>query len=169
MASKDPAEPFQALADPRHEGGGWQAWLRVMEPRGWLAGVLLGGLLCPWLLLVVLPHQELATAPRRPEAEAGWPQALPTEAYLALERGKQLLGRGKAEAGLVELSKVLAMAPTCQEARWLVATTHERLGDRNRAARAYRDFLAVERGHSPWREQRRNEAEARLAQLEALP
>lgn len=165
------AEPdWSTLASPdtpRPEGAA--GWLRVWEPRGWLAGVVLGALLAPFVVLVVLPRQELATAPRRPLAESGWPAPLPEGAQAALAKGKALLARGRAEAALAELGKVLAAEPGCQEARWLLATTHERLGDRLRASRAYRDFLAVERAHAPWREQRAAEAAAHLAQLEALP
>ncbi|MEB3221955.1 MAG: zf-HC2 domain-containing protein [Candidatus Sericytochromatia bacterium] len=135
-SESDAPEPESALK-------GWRS--RLMTQPDWLAGLVVGGVGCVFLLLVVLPRQEYAKPVTAPDDEVLAVAATPLSEPLArqLADARRQLRRGQVDAALQNLNGVLARRPDEQEARWLLASTYDRLGDAARAAKHYRVYLHV--------------------------
>lgn len=144
---------------------------KLFSQPDWLAGVALGGVVSALLLVVILPRQEYARPVKAPEdrllAEAGTPLAPELAARLAAARAQ--LGRGQIDAAVQGLNAVLAARPENQEARWLLASTHDRLGDQAKAAQHYRVFLEVHDRARAVEDDRAERARARLGAWEGMP
>ena len=144
---------------------------KLFSQPDWLSGLVLGGVVSALLLIVVLPRQEYARPVKTPEdrqlAEAATPLAPALAARLAAAR--EQLGRGKIDAAVQGLIAVLAARPENQEARWLLASTYDRLGDQARAAAHYRVFLEVHDRARAVEDDRAERARHRLGTWEGMP
>jgi tetratricopeptide (TPR) repeat protein len=141
---------------------------RLMAQPDWLAGLVVGGVLCVFLLLVVLPRQEYAKPVIAPEDEVLAVAATPLSEPLArrLTEARRQLRRGQIEAAVQNLNAVLARRPDEQEARWLLASTYDRLGDASRAAKHYRAYLHVHDRREEIEDSRARRIRKRLGQWE---
>lgn len=111
----------------------------------WLWGVFVGGLAALVLLLGILPRQDYARPLRDPVDAAALTReaALSPEVADELARARRALAKGQVEAAVQALLAVTVQAPEALEARWLLATTYDRLGDTVRAAREYQAYVAL--------------------------
>ncbi|MFN3431389.1 MAG: Rid family hydrolase, partial [Candidatus Sericytochromatia bacterium] len=73
------------------------------------------------------------------------------------------------EQVIANLKAVLADRPDNQEARWLLATTYDRLGDQIQAAQQYRIFLDTEKRGQAFVDERVKRAQARMEVWEEVP
>lgn len=111
----------------------------------WLWGVFVGGLASVILLLGILPRQDYA----RPLREASEVAALAEEATLAPAIADEIAGartalkKGQVEKAVQALVTVTEKEPSALEARWLLATTYDRLGDMVRAGGQYEAYIAL--------------------------
>jgi hypothetical protein len=144
---------------------------KIFSQPDWLAGVAVGGVVSALLLLVVFPRQEYARPVKAPEdqllAEAATPLAPDLAAKLAAARDQ--LARGKVDAAVQNLNGVLQARPEHQEARWLLASTFDRLGDQARAAQHYKVYLDVHDRLQAVTDDRAGRARARLGDWEGMP
>ncbi|MEB3197382.1 MAG: tetratricopeptide repeat protein [Candidatus Sericytochromatia bacterium] len=133
----------QAGPEPETRPRTWRE--RLISQPDWVAGLVVGGVVGIFILLVVLPRQEYARPVTLPDdqflARSAAPLPSPLAAHLA--NARVALRRGKVEAALQELNLVLARRPDDMEARWLLASTYDRLGDQTRALKHYQAFLAM--------------------------
>lgn len=144
---------------------------KLLSQPDWLWGLALGGLISALLLVVVLPRQEYAHPVKAPEdrqlAEAAAP--LPPELATRLAEARAQLARGKIDAAVQSLDAVLAQRPANQEARWLLASTFDRLGDQAKAAQHYRVFLDVHDRARAVEDDRATRARERIRVWEGMP
>ncbi|MDB5095624.1 MAG: Sigma-70, region 4 [Cyanobacteria bacterium RYN_339] len=121
-------------------------WRKVFSQPDWLAGLAVGAVTAALCLLVVIPRQEYAKSVREPADEliARSERALEPPLEAKLQHARQALSKGKVDTALLDLNGVLAVRGDDQEARWLLATTYDRLGDQGRAAQHYKLFLDVD-------------------------
>ena len=144
---------------------------KILSQPEWLWGLALGGVIAAITLIVILPRQEYARPLKAPEdrqlAEAAVP--LPPELAARLSAARAQLGRGQIDAALQGLNAVLAARPENQEARWLLASTFDRLGDQGKAAQHYRVFLSVHDRAQAVQDDRAARARDRLHAWEGMP
>lgn len=134
-------EPPQSF--PTSEGQTFMQ--KVMSQPDWLLGLAVGGVVSAVMLVIILPKQPYAQAVKAPGdqllAEAHAPLDAELGAKLAL--GRKQLGQGKLDAAMQNLNAVITARPENLEARWLLATTLDGMGDRARAAKHYQAYLEV--------------------------
>jgi predicted Zn-dependent protease len=148
------------------------AWLKkAFATPAWLGGVAVGALAVVITIRVFIPHEQYATAVQNPtdRALARVERTLDVQAASRLAAARFELARGQMGPAIGNLNLVLLDRPDNQEARWLLATADDALGDVLSAAKAYRVYLNVEAREQSIRGQRVERAKARLAALEALP
>lgn len=152
-------EAPESQTGPRH----WRA--RLLAQPDWLAGVVVGGVVCVFVLLIVLPRQEYARPVKAPDDQVLALAALPLNPELGkrLAQAREDLRKGKIESAIHNLNRVLAARPDEQEARWLLASTYDRLGDQSRAFKHYKVFLQVHDTRSALRDDRAQRARERLS------
>jgi hypothetical protein len=162
MVGSDSPEPTRA-------GDTW--WRRVWSQPDWLVGLFVGAVTTALCLLVVIPRQEYVKSVREPAdvllAGADLPLAPPLAAKVTDAR--EALGRGQVDKAVLNLTEVLAVRGDDQEARWLLATTYDRLGDQPRAAKHYKLFLDVDQRTRTASNDRVSRAQTRLGQWSELP
>lgn len=166
------AEGHEHVAGPEAPSPAPGNWVRKLFAQpDWLAGVVLGAMASALCLLVVLPREPLAAAMRDPSelamAKADTP--LPTNVNDELSAARHLLSRGKASAAIDELNRVLAARPEYLEARWLLATTYDGIGDQAHAALGYRQYIALATRERAIADERVVKAQERLKQFSELP
>jgi len=118
---------------------------KVMSQPDWLLGLAVGGVISAVMLVIVLPRQQYAQPVKTPSdlilVEAHAPLAPDVAAKLTL--GRKQLTQGKIDAAMLNLNAVIEARPENLEARWLLASTLDNLGDRARAAKHYQAYLEV--------------------------
>jgi hypothetical protein len=146
-------------------------WRKVFSQPDWLTGLVLGGLVSVLCLLVVIPRQEYAKSVREPSDEliARADRALEPPLAAKLQHARQALAKGKVDTALLDLNAILAVRGDDQEARWLLATTYDRLGDQARAAQHYKLFLDVDARLRAPEDGRVQRARAKLGSWSELP
>lgn len=146
-------------------------WRKVFSQPDWLTGLFLGGVVSVLCLLVVIPRQEYAKSVREPGDEliARADRSLEPPLAAKLQHARQSLAKGKVDAALLDLNAVLAVRGDDQEARWLLATTYDRLGDQARAAQHYKLFLDVDTRLRAPEDDRVQRARAKLGAWSELP
>lgn len=144
---------------------------KILSQPDWLWGLALGGVISALLLVVVLPRQEYARPVKTPEdrqlAEAAAP--LPPELATRLAEARAQLERGKVDAAVQGLDAVVTARPANQEARWLLASTFDRLGDQAKAAQHYKVFLDVHDRTQAVQDDRATRARERIRVWEGMP
>lgn len=138
---------------------------RLLAHPDWLAGAIIGGVVCVFVLLIVLPRQEYASPVKSPEDEVLSVAAFPLTADQGLKLGqaREDLRRGKIESALNNLNRIIAARPDEQETRWLLASTYDRLGDQTKALKHYRVYLRVHDARKNFSDSRAQRARERLA------
>lgn len=131
---------------------GWAWWRsKLLAEPDWIAGVLLGIASTLVVFLVVIPRQEYAKMMRNPQEAfmARQSEPLTPEQAFRIQRARVSLRAGRVDQALIELETILKARPDLAEARWLYASTLDRLGDSARAAKHYALYLNhAERLHS---------------------
>lgn len=155
--------------EPVRKGDTWLR--RALSQPDWLMGLVVGGVTSALCLLVVIPHEDYSKSVREPGdqllARANSPLEPPLATKLANARAS--LASGRVDAALLDLNAILALRGDNQEARWLLATTYDRLGDQARAAKHYKLFLDVAGKTRDATDSRMQHAEARLGHYSELP
>lgn len=138
---------------------------RLLAQPDWLAGVVVGGVVCVFVFLIVLPRQEYARPVKAPDDQVLALAALPLTPDLSkrLTQAREDLRKGKIESALQHLNRVVVARPDQQEARWLLASTYDRLGDQSKAFRHYKAFLHVHDTRNALRDERAQRARERLS------
>jgi hypothetical protein len=156
--------------EPVRKGDTWARRALWSQP-DWLVGLVVGAVTTAMCLLVVIPRQEYVKSVREPAdvllAGADRPLAPPLAAKLADAR--TALGRGQVDTAVQDLTQVLAVRGDDQEARWLLATTYDRLGDQPRAAKHYKLFLDVDQRTRAASDDRVARAQTRLGHWAEMP
>lgn len=150
-------------------GRGWMQ--KALSMPGWLVGLALGGTVSALALLVLIPRLEYAEVVREPgdQIVAQVNEPLSPELGAKLATARVQLGKSKVGDALANLKSVVAARPDNQEARWLLATTYERLGDRTSANQHYKLFLETERQIRAIEDQRVQQAESKVGKLSDQP
>lgn len=155
--------------EPQAAKDSWQR--KAMSQPDWLLGVAVGAVATALVLLVLIPRLEYGKAVREPGdvaiARAAQPLSPPVAKQLADAR--DLLGKNKLDPAIQNLKAVLAVRPDNQEARWLLASTFDRMGDQIQAAQQYKIFLDTEKREQAIVDDRVRRAQARLGAWEETP
>ena len=80
-----------------------------------------------------------------------------------LAQAREDLSRGRIERAVQNLKRVLAARPDEQEARWLLASTFDRLGDQAQAIKHYKMFLEVHDQRRTFSDDRAHRVRERLS------
>lgn len=148
------------------------SWRRkaLSEP-DWLLGLAIGGVITALCLIVVLPRLDYTRAVRDPSDQqiAKIERSLDASSAAHLQAARQELAKGQVDAAIANLVTVLSARPDNLEARWLLASTYERVGDRTGAGQQYRIFVDVDARERTIMDARLKHAKARLGMLEAMP
>jgi cytochrome c-type biogenesis protein CcmH/NrfG len=144
---------------------------KLFSQPDWLLGLLVGAIAPTGVLLVLIPKLQYAKAVREPSDQmiARSAQPLSGPAAKALMDARDQLAKNKLDPAIQNLRLVLADRPDNQEARWLLATTFDRMGDNQQAAQQYRIFLDTEQREQAIVDDRVQRAKARLEVWEAVP
>jgi cytochrome c-type biogenesis protein CcmH/NrfG len=144
---------------------------KLFSQPDWLLGLLVGAIATTVVLLVLIPKLQYAKAVREPGDQmiAQSAQPLTGPAAKALTDARAQLASNKLDPAIQNLRLVLADRPDNQEARWLLATTFDRMGDNQQAAQQYRIFLDTEQREQAIVDDRVQRAKARLEAWEAVP
>jgi cytochrome c-type biogenesis protein CcmH/NrfG len=155
--------------EPTAAGDSWQR--KALSQPDWLLGVTVGSLATVLVLLVLMPRLEYAKAVREPGdvaiARASQPLSAPVAAQLSDARVQ--LAKARLDPAIQNLKAVLAQRPDNQEARWLLATTYDRMGDQIQAAQQYKIFLDTEKREQAFVDDRVRRAQDRLEAWEETP
>lgn len=158
-----------ASPEPTTTGRNWVQ--RALSQPGWLMGVALGGVVSALAILVLIPKMEYSKVVREPgdEIVAQVNEPLPAELGQKLATARDQLERNRVGEAINNLKAVVASRPDNMEARWLLATTYERLGDQDSANQHYELFLEAENRIRAIEDERVKKARAKVGNLEAQP
>lgn len=155
--------------EPATTGRTWVS--KALSQPDWLMGVALGGIVSAVALLVLIPRLEYAKVVREPgdQIVAQVNEPLTAELGAKLNEARAQLNKNRVADAIANLKAVVAARPDNQEARWLLATTYDRLGDRDSAQEHYRLFLETEALLRSIEDDRVRRAQAKVGGLEAQP
>ncbi|HEY9720405.1 MAG TPA: alkyl sulfatase dimerization domain-containing protein [Oscillatoriaceae cyanobacterium] len=168
-AIADGQEAVAGVEAPTPSSGNWAR--KLFAQPDWIVGVVLGALVSALCLLVILPREPLAAAMREPAELAMAKADAPLSGKVGdeLSAARHLLARGKATAAIDALNRVLAARPEFLEARWLLATTYDGMGDQAHAAVCYRQYISVASRERAIADERVVQAQERLKRFSELP
>jgi hypothetical protein len=155
--------------EPQTAGDSWQR--KVFAQPDWLAGLAVGAVATTLVLMVLIPQLEYQKAVREPGdvlIAQGY-QPLEPKVAAQLSEARALLAKNRTDPAIQNLKAVLAARPENQEARWLLATTYDRLGDQYQAAQQYELFVDTERRERTIVDDRLKRAQSKLDGWKEVP
>jgi hypothetical protein len=155
--------------EPQAVGDSWQR--KVFAQPDWLSGLAVGAVATTLVLMVLIPQLEYQKAVREPGdvlIARGY-QPLEPKVAAQLSEARALLAKNRTDPAIQNLKAVLAARPENQEARWLLATTYDRLGDQYQAAQQYELFVDTEQRERAIVDDRLKRAQSKLDGWKEVP
>lgn len=155
--------------EPQAAGDSWQR--KIFAQPDWLAGLAVGAVATTLVLMVLIPQLEYQKAVREPGdvlIARGY-QPLEPKVAAQLSEARALLAKNRTDPAIQNLKAVLAARPENQEARWLLATTYDRLGDQYQAAQQYELFVDTEQRERAIVDDRLKRAQSKLDGWKEVP
>lgn len=155
--------------EPATTADSWQR--KLFSQPDWLLGLAVGAMATAIVLIVLIPRLEYREALKEPGDQLLARASLPLEGAAAkrFAEARAQLAKNQPDQAVQNLKAVLADRPDNQEARWLLATTYDRLGDQIQAAQQYRIFLDTEKRGQAFVDERVKRAQARMEVWEEQP
>lgn len=156
---------------PQPPAGTVSPWQKALSQPDWLLGVALGAVASAISLLVILPGLEYSEVVREPGDALVAQAAVPLTPELAdaLAEARRQLDRGRVDGAIRNLKNILVARPDHLEARWLLANTYDRLGDRTSAMAHYEIYLETAKPEAEVMERRIQQASQRLGRQAEMP
>jgi cytochrome c-type biogenesis protein CcmH/NrfG len=155
--------------EPQTAGDSWRR--KVFAQPDWLSGLAVGAVATTLVLMVLIPQLEYQKAVREPGdvlIARGY-QPLEPKVAAQLSEARALLAKNRTDPAIQNLKAVLAARPENQEARWLLATTYDRLGDQYQAAQQYEIFVDTEQRERAIVDDRLKRAQSKLDGWKEVP